>query len=139
MQATKVCWAIQRLSIDVNKINSIRDQYERTVFHHAVEMRNYTLVKVLLAVGVNPNAKEGCGATPMTLAALNSDSSMTKLLLDNFGEFQGPLFGAFPTPLEMATVMELTEITDSPFNHHSAAKYQESKNCLVSHFHLMRI
>ncbi len=49
---------IQRLSNDVNKINASRDQYERTVFHYAVEMRKYALVKVLLTVGVNPNAKD---------------------------------------------------------------------------------
>ena len=117
---------IQRLSNDVNKINATRDQYERTVFHYAVEMRKYALVKVLLTVGVNPNAKEGCGATPMTIAVINSDLRMTKLLLDNFAEFEGPLFGALPSPLEMATAMELEDITEL---FHS--KSQENKNFLV--------
>ena len=64
----------------VNKINATRDRYERTLFHSAVEMRNYALVNVLIAFGVNPNAKEGRGATPMTIAVINLDIHMIKLL-----------------------------------------------------------
>ena len=118
---------IEMLSKDVNKINATRDRYERTVFHRAVEMGNYALVKVLLAVGINPNAKEGCGATPMTIAVINSDINMIKLLLDNFAEFEGPVFGAFPTPLAMATAMELTDIIEL---FHSKSK--ENESCLVN-------
>ncbi len=58
---------IQKLLNDIELIDKTRDQYGRTIFHCAVETKNYVLVKLLLAVGVNPNAKEGCGATPMTL------------------------------------------------------------------------
>ena len=71
---------IEMLSKDVNRINATRDRYERTVFHRAVEMRNYALVKVMIAIGVNPNAKEGRGAMPMAIAVINSDINMIKLL-----------------------------------------------------------
>ena len=46
------------------EINNTKDRYGRTVFHAAVEEKRYTLVKLLLSCGVNPNEKEGCGATP---------------------------------------------------------------------------
>lgn len=108
---------VYQLSNDVKAINSTTDRYERTIFHYAVEGKNYVMVKVLLAVGVNPNCKEGCGATPMSLAVMNADTNMCKLLLDNFAEYSGPLFGAFPNPMKMAASMELTEIVDL-FNKH---------------------
>lgn len=76
------------------------------------------LARILLTVGVNPNSKEGCGATPMSIAVMNADTSMCKLLLENFAEYSGPLFGIFPSPLEMAVAMELAEIVDL-FNVHS--------------------
>ena len=103
---------VHQLSNDMKRINSTTDKYERTIFHYAVEEKNYVLVKILLAVGVDPNCKEGCVATPMSLAVMNGDTNMCKLLLDNFAEYSGPLFGAFPTPINMATSMELTEIVD---------------------------
>ena len=35
-----------------------------------------------------------------------------KLLLDNFADFTGAQFGSFPTPLEMAIAMDLTDIVE---------------------------
>ena len=55
------------------KIHNTLDQFGRTVFHVAVEEHNYTLTKVLTSSGINPNAKEGCGSTPLSLSVLNSD------------------------------------------------------------------
>ena len=49
---------IQRLSNDSGKINRTRDQYDRTVFHYAVEMKNYALVKVFLAVATQMQRKD---------------------------------------------------------------------------------
>lgn len=103
---------IQKLSNDIELIDKTRDQYGRTIFHCAVETKNYVLVKLLLAVGVNPNAKEGCGATPMTIAVLNADLDASKILLENFAEFEGALFGSFPSTLEIATAMELADIVE---------------------------
>jgi hypothetical protein len=101
---------IQQLSNEIELINKTTDQYGRTIFHCAVETKNYVLVKLLLAVGINPNAKEGCGATPMTIAVLNADHEASKILLENFAEYEGALFGSFPSPLEMATAMGLANI-----------------------------
>jgi ankyrin repeat protein len=81
----------------VKEINNLKDMYKRTISHHAVEHKNYLLAKVLLTVGINPNYKEGCGATPMSLAILNADVNMCKLLLDNFADYSCALFGSFPT------------------------------------------
>ena len=105
------------------KINNCRDRYDRTVFHAAVEEKQYTLVNILLACGINPNAKEGCGATPMSLAVINSDLEMCKILTMNFAEYNGELFRCFPSPLEMAVAMNLDEIV-SLFN--SSSKKFES-------------
>ena len=103
---------IEQLGTDMKIINGTRDCYERSIFHCAVEMKNYVLVKILLTIGVNPNSQEGCGATPMTVAVINGDIDMVRLLLDHFAEYKGPLFNLLPTPLEMALAMELTEIVE---------------------------
>ena len=90
---------VQGLSRGNKKVNDAqcKDRYERTIFHAAVEEKQYTLVNILLAAGINPNAKEGCGATPMSIAVINSDLDMCKILQMNFGASQGELFGSFPT------------------------------------------
>jgi hypothetical protein len=88
---------IQQFSNDVEKINRITDHYGKTIFSFSVELKNYVLAKVLLSIGINPNVKEGCGATAMTIAVLNNDLTMCKLLLENFAEYEGGLFGSFPS------------------------------------------
>ena len=88
---------IRQFSSDV-KINELTDQYGRTLFTYSVEMKNYVLVKVLLSIGINPNAKEGCGATAMAIAVLNNDFNRCKILLENFAEYEGAFFGSFPSP-----------------------------------------
>ena len=94
------------------EINNTKDRYGRTVFHAAVEEKRYTLVKLLLSCGVNPNEKEGCGATPLTLAVLKLDVALCKLLVDNFAEYQGEMYGSFPSPLDMAMAMEAHAIVN---------------------------
>ena len=69
------------------KINNCRDRCDRTAFHAAVEEKQNTLVNILLACGINPNAKEGCGATPVSLAVINSDLEMCKIITMNFAEY----------------------------------------------------
>ena len=101
---------IEQLLSDVKKTNELTDQYGRTIFTYSVEMKNYVLVKVLLSIGVNPNFKEGCGTTAMTIAVLNNDVNMCKILLKNFAEYEGAFFGSFPSSLLMATKIDLTNI-----------------------------
>lgn len=46
------------------------NHFDRTVMHCAIESGNNTIVRVLLAAGVNPNVIEGCGISLLHLAAL---------------------------------------------------------------------
>ncbi len=101
---------VHQLSKESDCINALTDKYGRNVFHLAVERKQYALVKVLLSIGINPNCKEGCGATPMTLAVLNADTTMCQLLLENYADYDGPFFDSFPTPLDMAVAMDLKEV-----------------------------
>jgi hypothetical protein len=107
---------LDKVVLDLSKkqkeLNETRDKFERTVFHAAVEGKRYTLVNILLSSGTNPNVKEGCGATPLTIAVLNSDIAMCKLLVENFAEYEGEMFGSFPSPLEMAIAMDGEEIVN---------------------------
>jgi ankyrin repeat protein len=103
---------VQKLTLKRDEINCTKDKYERTIFHVAVEEKNYLLVKILLAVGININAKEGCGVTPLSIAVMNNDIAMCKLLLENFAEYNAPFFGTVPSPKEMAVAMELTDIVE---------------------------
>lgn len=114
---------VHHLSNGMKRINSSTDKYERTILHCAFEEKNYVLMKTLLAVGVDPNCKEGCGATPMSLAVMNADTDMCKLLLDNFAECSAPCFGAFPSQMKMAVSMELTDIVDLFRQFDVSAKY----------------
>ena len=68
--------------------------------HVAVEEKKYMLVKILLAVGININAKEGCRATPLSIAVINNDIALCTLPLENFAEYGAPYFAAILTPKE---------------------------------------
>lgn len=103
---------VRELTQREKEINTIKDSYGRTIFHVAVEEKNYLMVKILLGVGVNVNSKEGCGTTPLSVAVINSDVRMCKILLENFAEYNGPMFGSIPSPQEMAFAMELNDISD---------------------------
>ena len=92
---------IDHLYKDEECSNALTDKYGRNVFHLAVERKQHALIKVLLSIGINPDCKEGCGATPMTLAVLNGDTTMCQILLGSYADYNGPLFGSFPTPLDM--------------------------------------
>ena len=57
----------------------------------------------------------------MTIAVLNIDEDMCKILLENFAQYEGLFFGSFLSQLEMAAKMELTNIVQL-FNSHSKQK-----------------
>ena len=109
---------IQGISKLTKKLDNIRDKFGRTVLHAAVEQRNFTLTNILISSGINPNSKELCGATPLSLAVLNSDISICDLLITNFAEFKGDMFSNFPSPLDMAISMESSDIIEL-FNSYS--------------------
>jgi ankyrin repeat protein len=109
---------IQEISTLRKKLECTLDQYGRTVLHEAVEKRNHALANILISSGINPNSKEGCGATPLCIAVLNTDATLCELLLNNFAEYTGGMFGNFPSPLDMAVAMNCSDIVDL-FNKHS--------------------
>ncbi|RUA04433.1 MAG: hypothetical protein DSY43_06265, partial [Gammaproteobacteria bacterium] len=86
------------------------DHFNRTVLHYAIECNNVSMVRVLLAVGVNPNIKEGCGVTPLHLAVLGKTTEMCKVLVDSLAVIHGLSFSSIPSPHEMATAMDLNDI-----------------------------
>ncbi len=86
------------------------DHFNRTVLHHAVENENTSLVRVLIAVGVNPNAKEGCGVTPLALAVLRQRNDICQLLVENYAIIDGLSFTSIPSPYQMAEKMGLNDI-----------------------------
>ena len=55
--------------------------------------KNYSSFrKALLKAGANPNATEGCGATPVTLTVISKNKNMVKILLQyhaSFSHFSG--------------------------------------------------
>ena len=78
------------------------DHHGCTVMHHAVQNGNYALVKTLLNAGVNPNVKENCGATPLTLAVLKGDEEMVQILLENFAICRESFYTSVPGPKAIA-------------------------------------
>ena len=82
----------------VHHWESARDHHGCTIIYHAVQNGNHSLVQTLLNAGVNPNVKERCGATPLTLAVLKGDEKMVKLLIDNFAICEDSYFSSVPGP-----------------------------------------
>lgn len=89
----------------------VRDRSGRTILHAAVENGNTTLVKTLVCAGVNVNAKERCGATPLTLAVVRKDEEMCAYLLDNFAVFDAYFFSTMPSPHSIARQLGLKAAT----------------------------
>ena len=107
-----------------------KDHFNRTVLHYAVESDNATMIRVLLASGVNPNLKEGCGITPLHLAVIGKNTELCKLLVDGFALVDGLSFSSIPSPYKMATVMNLRDIV-SLFE--ERLREQEMMNDELSH------
>lgn len=90
---------------------SVTDHLQRSILHVAIE-KNYTsFAKALLKAGANPNATEGCGATPLTLAVLSKNKHMVEVLLHYHAAFQAFLYPNIPSPQEMAEKIGLEEIS----------------------------
>lgn len=76
----------------------------------ATEKNYSSFGKALLKAVANPNAAEGCGATPLTLAVLSKNKHMVDILLQYHASFQAFLYPNIPTPVEMAKLMGLENI-----------------------------
>lgn len=88
------------------------DHFGRTILHAAVEENNETLIQTLLHAGIDVNCLEGCGASPLTIAVLNKNEKLVKLLHSNFALSSGPLFVRMPSPFDIAKAMGLDEIVN---------------------------
>lgn len=88
-----------------------RDHHGCTVMHHAVQNGNLPLLQTRINAGVNPNVKERCGATPLTLAVIKGQEEMVKLLLDNFAICHAAYFFSVPGPKQIAVKLGLDSIS----------------------------
>ena len=88
----------------------LRDHLGRSLPHMSVEQGNLPFSKYLLAAGFNPNIKEHCGATPLTIAVHNRSKEFCELLVTCGAAIRGPLFAGLPSPLEMAEKLQEAEI-----------------------------
>ena len=66
-------------------------------------------MKTLISTGVNINAREICGATPLTVAVIKKNEEISRYLLENFATFDHRFFSTIPNPKDMAAKME-TEV-----------------------------
>ena len=88
------------------------DHFGRTILHAAVEENNETLIQTLLHAGIDVNCLEGCGASPLTIAVLNKNEELVKLLHSNFALSSGPLFVRMPSPFDIAKAMGLDYVVN---------------------------
>ena len=58
------------------------------------------------------NCLEGRGASPLTIAVLNKNEELAKLLHSNFALSSDPLFVRMPSPFDIAKAMELDDIVN---------------------------
>ena len=90
----------------------VTDHLRRTLLHVACEQENFNLASCLLQAGVNPNAKEICDTTALVVAVIKKNKQLCELLLHHQACATGPLFVTIPSPLEIASEMEQTEIIE---------------------------
>jgi hypothetical protein len=91
---------------------SVTDHLGRTLLHVACEHGNVNLASCLLQAGINPNAKEMCGATALVISIIQKNKQLCQLLIHHQACVTGPLFVTIPSPLEIASKMEQTEIIE---------------------------
>ena len=87
------------------------DHHSCTVMHHAVQNGNLPLVQTLINAGVNPNVKERCIATPLTLPVVKGDEKLVRLLLEHFSICHDWFYTSVPVPKHIAAKLGLEQIT----------------------------
>ena len=93
-------------------IKTMKHHLGRTFLHVAVEKLDINFVQCLLHAGFNPNAKEKCGATPLIIAIIGKSKEICQLLVNARASVRGPLFTNIPSPVSIASNMDLDEISD---------------------------
>ena len=93
-----------------NQWENIKDHYGRTILHKAIENGNIPLVKTLVTAGININAKEICGATPLTIAVVKKDEGMSQYVMENLAIFDSHYFTTIPCPYVIAKKSEMNVV-----------------------------
>lgn len=103
---TEVLYGILKPFIQIN----YRDQYQKTILHHACQINNSKPVEKLLKdPEVDVNAQDNCGMTPLMLAILADDPDTCKKLL-NSSKCQDPLNNQGQNALLLAVIVNNLEI-----------------------------
>lgn len=81
-----VCCSFQELPLVVKLINrgarpNITDDCIRTPLHFAVRKGHLEVSKKLIESGASPLAEDGLGATPLGIAIMNLNDTMSALML----------------------------------------------------------
>jgi hypothetical protein len=103
----------------------VRDHLGRTLLHASVEFEEENLVKCLVDMGIALNSKEGCGTTPLSLAVLHRNPTITKFLVKSGAKYCGPLFTSIPSPMCMAETLELEEIMELFHEEHDLSEEED--------------
>ena len=90
----------------------MKDHCARSLLYVAVEQNNFNLVEVLLSVGLNPNTKEHCRATPLTLVLIDGNVKMTQILVDAGVKSVQAHCSQILSPMDMALKLQYAELVD---------------------------
>ena len=82
--------------IKKQKYSAMRDHLQRSMLHVAVEQNHMNLVKYLIGIDLDVNAREGCGMTPLNIAVICKNTDMCKFLVKCGAQCSGPLFTSIP-------------------------------------------
>ena len=82
--------AVISLLLDAGADPNVVDKDGMSLLQHALRVGSIDLVAALLSKGVNPNTADSTGATPVHAAALWSDASAMRLLLDHGAKDRSP-------------------------------------------------
>ena len=93
-----------------NNVSKVTDHFQRTSLHVAVELDNLQYARFLVEARCHPNAKEGCGLTPLNLAVIKRNADMCRFLVSSGARYNGPLFTSIPSPHQMAQILDITQI-----------------------------
>ena len=75
----------------INSVENQKNREDATITDHLKRcMLHVAVVKYLVNLGLNVNAREGCGLTPLSLAVLEKNSAMCKFLVESGAMYSGP-------------------------------------------------
>jgi len=92
-------------------INNIKLEFNDTLLHIAVDKNHYKIAKILIEKGINVNAKNNFGQTPIHCIQFNKNMlKMVKLLVKNRANIETSLHGQNLRPIHLAAENNNIEI-----------------------------